>query len=186
MKRARTSVLALMAVVALALASVGCDETVAAPTPLPNQVEVNVTVTQTIGTPLPNGPGASPTPIPPGAVDKTIVSMTVTEIGGDGQRTFEIGETHALTATPRNRDGVDPCIGFPTLTACGAYTEQDIRWFAGTGVVTDCTSTTGIVCDLGPSDTNYNRRFRALRAGSFTYSAQFRDQSPVSFTGTVQ
>lgn len=183
MRGTRTSILATLALIAAALFSLSCNEPVA-PTPLP-QGNVNVTVVQSVnlGTPLPN---ASPSPLPPGAVDKVIVGLTVTEIGGDGQRTFAVGENAALTATPRNRDGQDPCSGFPTLTACGAYTEQDIRWFAGAGVVTECTSTTGIVCDLGPSDTNYNRRFRTLRAGSFTYSAQFRDQSPVSFTGTVQ
>lgn len=167
-------------IVLLALSTQGCDE------PLPTATTITINTNNTInGTPLPNAT-PSPSPVAPGAADKVIVGLTVTEIGGDGQRTFPVGESASLTATPRNRDGLDPCVGFPSLSACGAYTEADIRWFAGTGVVTDCTSATGVVCDLGPSGTNYNRRFRALRVGSFTYSAQFRDLSPVSFTGTVQ
>ena len=166
----------------LLLLTISCDE--APPTAPTPQGNVNVTVTQTVnlGTPLPNG---TPAPTTPGATDKVITGLTVTEIGGDGARTFAVNETALITATPRNKDGVDPCIGFPTLSACGAYTEQDILWFPGTGIVTDCTSTTGIVCDLGTSETNYNRKFRTLRAGTFTYQAQFKTLSPVAFTGTV-
>jgi hypothetical protein len=166
----------------LALTQLGCDETV--PT-APNQVNINITQTQTVGTLLPNSPVASPSP-GPGAADKTIVGLKVTEIGGDGAKTFPVGDTAAITATPVNSQNQDPCVGFPTLAACGAYSELDIKWFAGSGVVTDCSSSTGTVCDLGVDPaTNYNRRFRTLRAGAFTYTAQFRDLEPVAFTGNV-
>lgn len=151
------------------------------PPTAPNQVNVVVNQTVTLGTPLPN---ASPSPVA-GAADKVIVGMTVTEIGGDGLRQFAVGESAVLTATPRNASGEDPCVGFPTLAACGAYTESDIRWFAGAGFGAEC-SGVAVACDLGTSGTNYNRRLRTLRPGTFTVQAQFRGLPPVSFTGQVQ
>lgn len=175
--KSRYAVIVLAA--SLALPIVGCDEP--APT-APNQVIVTQTQVVNLGQPLPN---ATPSPTP-GSADKTIVSMTVTEIGGDGQKLFAVGERFALTGTPRNADGDDPCTGFPSLSACGAYTESDIQWYAGAGVTTDCASATAIVCDLGAGATNYNRNFRALRAGSFVVNAQFKSVAPSSFAGTVQ
>lgn len=171
---------AIAALIALALPLAACDE--AAPA-APTQVVVTQTQNVILGTPVPN---ATPSPGPGGAADKVIVGSKVTEIGGDGQKQFSVGERFALTLTPVNAEGKDPCVGFPSLAACGAYTEQDVQWALGAEVSQDCNSASAIVCDLGPGETNYNRNFRALRAGSFTVFGRVKDTAQSSFTGSVR
>lgn len=165
--------------VAITLPLLACDEP---PPTAPNQVIVTQQQIVNLGQPLPN---ATPSPGPV-SVDKTIVSIKITEIGGDGQKLFAVDERFSLTMTPLNSAGKDPCAGFPDLEACGAYTELDPQWYLGAGGTADCASATAIVCDLGPGETNYNRNFRTLRRGSFTVNGTFRSVPPASFTGLVQ
>lgn len=178
MKRSKTWAL----VAALAVMSFGCDNPFAPDeAPPPPGVNVTVNVEQNVNT-LPMTPAPSPTPAP-GSQDKTIVALTVTESGGNGERSYVEGERFVLTATPRNADGEDPCELFATLSACGAYTEADIRWEPVSGVTND---DSGVVRALGVGGTNYNYDFKALKSGTFTVRAVFRGTIRAEFTGTVK
>lgn len=178
----RMKSIAVVIVAALALSACGLFQP-NEPTPAP-EVNVNVTQTVIVGTPLPDNPQASPSPAPPTGDDKKIVRITVTESGGDGSRTYAVGERFTLTLTPRNVKGEDPCEVFETLEACGAYADGDASWEGLDGVESD---ESGIVQALGVWSTNrYNYDFKAVKAGTFKVKGIFQGRLSAEFVGTVR
>lgn len=156
------------------------------PDPPPQNINIQNTNTNTItiGTPLPNGT-ASPAP---GTGDNVITELKCTESGGDGERTFSVGEKLTLTCTPFNAAHKDPCAGASDLSTCGAYTAKDIAWEGLDGVSQDAS---GVVQALGSWSNNYNYDFKALKAGTFTVRGKFKGGKAAGglesdFVGTVK
>lgn len=137
-------------------------------------------------TPAPT-PSASPTPGGQQGQGPIVACKVNFFVGspGAGNKTLVVGEKGAITMSPLNAQGQDPCEGIPN-SQCTLYSQADAKWTGGTGVGGSCSGTAGpVVASTAWSDETFNRNLEGCKAGDFEVTAVFRDTIPCSLVGKV-